>query len=56
MLTRLKSRAQLLVRVSTRRVNMKMEELVQDVLGEISKPGVDVGRELREKVHSSDVS
>lgn len=47
-LTGLKRRAQRkLLRGSARRVNMKMEELVQDGLGEISKLGVNVGRELR---------
>lgn len=47
-LTGLKRRAERkLLRGSARRVNMKMEELVQDGLGEISKLGVNVGRELR---------
>lgn len=42
-LTWLKRGAQLLVWGSAQWVNMKMEELVEDRLGDISKLGVNVG-------------
>lgn len=54
--TWLKRGALLLVRGSARRIDMEMEELLQNRLCDISKLGVNVGRELCQKVHSSDTS